>query len=116
MSPQSPTLLLVDDDVDICANLADILGDLGGYRVDVAHDGPTALELVRQRPFDVALLDLKMPGMDGLTLYRELKKLRAGHGGHPRHCLRQRAGQGRGRLPRGVANRQEAGRLRATAG
>ena len=62
---------------DTCRNLSDILTDLG-YRVDCAHDGPTALELVRRRPYDVALLDLRMPGMDGLTLYREIKKLRAG--------------------------------------
>jgi len=72
-----PTILVVDDDVDTCRNLADILTDLG-YRVDVAHDGHSALELVRQNPYDVALLDYKMPGMDGLTLYREIKKLRAG--------------------------------------
>ncbi len=75
-APES-TILLVDDDVDICRNMADILTDLG-YRVDSAHDGPTALELVRRWPYDVALLDLRMPGMDGLTLYREIKKLRAG--------------------------------------
>src|SRR5262249_40087978 len=55
----------------------DILTDLG-YRVQTAHDGPSALELVRRHGYDVALLDLKMPGMDGLTLYREIKKLRAG--------------------------------------
>jgi DNA-binding response OmpR family regulator len=72
-----PKILLVDDDVDICRNLSDILTDLG-YDVDFAHDGPSALELVRDRPYDVALLDLKMPGMDGLTLYREIKKERAG--------------------------------------
>jgi CheY-like chemotaxis protein len=46
--------------------------------VATAHDGPAALELLRQRPYDVALLDYKMPGMDGLTLYREIKKLRSG--------------------------------------
>ena len=77
MSTAEPRILLVDDDVDICRNLSDILADLG-YRVDTAHDGPTALELVRARPYDVALLDLKMPGMDGLTLYRAIKRLRAG--------------------------------------
>jgi DNA-binding NtrC family response regulator len=70
-------ILVVDDDRDICRNLSDILTDLG-YKVDYAHDGVSALELVRQRPYDVALLDLKMPGMDGLTLYREIKKQRAG--------------------------------------
>jgi DNA-binding NtrC family response regulator len=72
-----PTILIVDDDVDTCRNLADILTDLG-YQVETAHNGLSALELVRQRHYDVALLDYKMPGMDGLTLYREIKKLRAG--------------------------------------
>ena len=72
-----PRILVVDDDQDICRNLTDILSDLG-YQVDVAHDGLSALELVRQRPYDVALLDYKMPGMDGLTLYRQIKKQRAG--------------------------------------
>lgn len=73
-----PSLLLVDDDVDGCASLADILADIGGYRVDVAHDGHTALELAQVVPYDVALLDLRMPGMDGLATYRELKRLRPG--------------------------------------
>ncbi len=72
-----PRILVVDDDQDICRNLSDILSDLG-YQVDSAYDGPSALELVRQQPYDVALLDYKMPGMDGLTLYREIKKQRAG--------------------------------------
>src|SRR5579864_5581971 len=77
MNKATPSILVVDDDVDTCRNLSDILTDLG-YRVDTAHDGPTALELVRQNAYDVALLDYKMPGMDGLTLYREIKRLRAG--------------------------------------
>jgi CheY-like chemotaxis protein len=77
MKKISPSILVVDDEVDTCHNLSDILTDLG-YRVDIAHDGPSALELVRKHMYDVALLDLKMPGMDGLTLYREIKKVRAG--------------------------------------
>jgi CheY-like chemotaxis protein len=70
-------ILIVDDDADICRNLSDILTDLG-YRVDYALDGPSALDLVGRRAYDVALLDLKMPGMDGLTLYREIRKQNAG--------------------------------------
>src|SRR5262245_30507411 len=77
MTATTPSILVVDDDVDTCRNLSDILTDLG-YRVDTAPDGPSALELVRRNAYDVALLDYKMPGMDGLTLYREIKKLRAG--------------------------------------
>jgi CheY-like chemotaxis protein len=77
MTTKSPSILVVDDEVDTCRNLSDILTDLG-YQVDVAYEGLTALEMVRQNAYDVALLDLKMPGMDGLTLYREIKKLRAG--------------------------------------
>jgi CheY-like chemotaxis protein len=77
MTAESPSILVVDDDVDTCRNLSDILTDMG-YRVDTAHDGPSALELLRRTPYDVALLDYKMPGMDGLTLYREMKKLRTG--------------------------------------
>jgi two-component system, NtrC family, response regulator HydG len=76
-SQNIPQILVVDDDPEICRNLSDILSDLG-YHVDYAQDGPAALELVSRRRYDVALLDLKMPGMDGLTLYREIKKQRAG--------------------------------------
>jgi DNA-binding NtrC family response regulator len=66
------TILVVDDDRDACQNLSDILTDLG-YSVETAGDGFEALELVRNKPFDIALLDFKMPGMDGLSLYRKLK-------------------------------------------
>ena len=70
------TILLVDDDLDTCASLADVLADLG-YAVDVAHDGPGALELSRRRVYALALLDFKLPGMDGVELYGHLRRLRA---------------------------------------
>jgi two-component system response regulator HydG len=73
----TPYLLVVDDEPDTCANLSDIFTDLG-YRVDVAYDGESALKLIHERHYDVALLDLKMPGMDGLELYRRIRKVSAG--------------------------------------
>lgn len=72
-----PGILVVDDEIDTCRNLADILEDYG-FRVDVAHDGYSALELFGSHAYDIAVLDLRMPGMDGLTLYREIKKLSSG--------------------------------------
>jgi CheY-like chemotaxis protein len=77
MTHGKPSILVVDDDADTCRNLADILTDLD-YHVDTAPDGPSALELVRRNVYDLALLDYKMPGMDGVTLYREIKKLSSG--------------------------------------
>src|SRR3954447_9505108 len=77
MKTEQPSILVVDDDVDTCRNLSDILTDLG-YQVRVAHSGPEALELVSRAHFDLALLDLKMPGMDGLTLYRKIRECSAG--------------------------------------
>jgi CheY-like chemotaxis protein len=74
MKSATHSILVVDDDLDACRNLSDILTDLG-YAVQTANDGPSALALVRQNSFDVALLDFKMPGMNGLTLYREIKRL-----------------------------------------
>jgi two-component system response regulator HydG len=76
MNAEETSILVVDDDVDTCNNLRDILTDLD-YHVDVAHDGLSALDLVRRRPYDLALLDLRMPGMDGVSLYREIRKLRS---------------------------------------
>jgi two-component system response regulator HydG len=68
-------ILVVDDEADICRNLQDILTDLGND-VAIAFDGTEGLRLIQERSFDVALLDFKMPGMDGLTLYREIRSCR----------------------------------------
>jgi DNA-binding response OmpR family regulator len=77
MSKDRPQLLVVDDERDTCANLADIFTDLG-YEVDVAYDGPSALALAEHKTYDIALLDLKMPGMDGLELFRRIKAISHG--------------------------------------
>jgi CheY-like chemotaxis protein len=68
-------ILCVDDDRDTCASLRDILADLG-YGVDVAYDGPTALEAVERNGHGLVLLDYTMPGMDGLELYQRIAEIR----------------------------------------
>jgi two-component system OmpR family response regulator len=65
-------ILLVDDDKDTCASMSDIFVDIG-YTVDMAYDGPGALELSGRHQYRLALLDYNMPGMDGLELCRRLK-------------------------------------------
>src|SRR5262245_5224991 len=69
-------ILVVDDEPDTCANLSDILSEQG-YQVDVAPDGMAALDFVKKNTYDVALLDLKMPGLDGLELYRRIRTISA---------------------------------------
>jgi CheY-like chemotaxis protein len=72
---QTHSLLIVDDEPDICANLSDIFSDLG-YHVDTASDGLAALEQLKSRQYDVALIDLRMPGMNGLELCRRIRAMR----------------------------------------
>jgi len=69
---EKPSVLLVDDDVNLCGTLADILEEKG-YRVAVAHDGPQAIEEVKGQHFDLALIDIVMPGMNGVEALRQIK-------------------------------------------
>ncbi len=70
---RKPRLLLVDDEVPFVANLLKLLSHRG-YEVSTAHDGDSALRIVQEREFDVVILDQNMPGKDGITVLRELKK------------------------------------------
>jgi CheY-like chemotaxis protein len=66
-SGQRPRVLVVDDDRTLRATFADILGG-EGYEVTAAPDGGEAVRLAAVQRFDAILLDLFMPGMDGLTV------------------------------------------------
>ena len=67
-------VLIVDDDVNLGETLADILEEKG-YLVAVAHDGPGAIEEVKGQPFDLALIDIVMPGMNGVETLRQIKAI-----------------------------------------
>jgi DNA-binding response OmpR family regulator len=65
-------LLIVEDNRDIAANIADYLEPLG-HELDFASDGLSGLHLAATRPFDAIVLDLMLPGMDGINLCRTLR-------------------------------------------
>ena len=66
-------ILLVEDNRDILANLADYLG-LKGYTVDCAQDGLSGLHLAATEHYDLIVLDIMLPGIDGYTLCKRLRE------------------------------------------
>ncbi len=66
-------VLIIEDNPDIAANIGDYLEDIG-YTVDFAGDGVTGLHLAVVNDFDAIILDLALPGMDGLEVCRKLRQ------------------------------------------
>ena len=70
------SVLVVDDEVNLCRILGAKLSR-SGYNVVAVHDGLQAVEKVRESDFDVVLLDLILPKMDGLTALAEIRNMRS---------------------------------------
>jgi two-component system, sensor histidine kinase and response regulator len=70
-------ILCIDDD-EIARESAQVLLSRWGYRVSLAEDGAAGLELIAQDPPDLLLVDLQMPGMDGLEVLEQVAKLDPG--------------------------------------
>jgi two-component system response regulator HydG len=70
-------VLIVDDDKDHAESIADLL-ELRGFAVEVAYSGEQALQLFRNEPFDISIMDVKLPGMNGVETFFEFRKLRQG--------------------------------------
>ncbi|MEE4303633.1 MAG: response regulator transcription factor [Wenzhouxiangella sp.] len=66
-------ILIIEDNRDIAANLGDFLSDRS-HEVDYAYDGVTGLHLAVVNEFDAIVLDLALPGMDGLEVCRKLRE------------------------------------------
>jgi CheY-like chemotaxis protein len=66
-------VLIVDDEVETLRTLDDIFEDRG-YIVTLAEDGYKAIEFAKKKFFDIILMDVKMPGINGLETFREIKK------------------------------------------
>jgi two-component system response regulator HydG len=69
------SLLVVDDDVNYAVTLSKIM-DKKGYITATAESGFRAIDLIKERAFDVVLMDIRMPVMNGLEAFRKIKEIR----------------------------------------
>ena len=73
--PDGSMILIIDDDENLCENMRIIL--IGkGYRVNIAKDSDMAIQKTKENDFDIMLLDMKLPPLNGLETYLAIKELR----------------------------------------
>lgn len=72
--PERLKILVVDDNKEFCGNVADIL-ELRDFVVVTANSGLEALELVRNGQYDLVLMDVRMPGLDGSATFKQIKEI-----------------------------------------
>ena len=75
MTNKKYKILLVDDERDILSIIKHGLENEGSFEVDAFHDPVKALSQFKPGKYDLLLLDIRMPKMNGFRLYRELRKL-----------------------------------------
>lgn len=71
---QRARILLVDDEVEFTETMKRLL-EHRGYEVTAVDSGPNAIKAIGEGKYDVMVLDLKMPGMDGIATLKEINKL-----------------------------------------
>lgn len=72
MPEYAPAILLIDDDVELCALIKEAMSE-HGFEVDVAHDGRGALTAIGHRSYELAILDVMLPELDGFGVLRQLR-------------------------------------------
>lgn len=72
---EKASILIVDDNASLCKTVSLVL-KRKGYAVTTAQDGLEAIARVKERPFDMTFMDIKMLPMDGVEIYRRIKKIR----------------------------------------
>ena len=68
-------IFIVDDHRDVAEGLADVLR-MHGHEVEVAHNGEQAIRIFKEQDFDIAFMDVMMPGMNGVESFLEIRKIK----------------------------------------
>ena len=100
MNMKKMNLLIVDDEPALCRVLAERLNILYGITPDTCHSGEDALAKVAQNTYDVIVLDIEMPGLNGLDTLKQLRQIApktqvvmfTGHGSDERRVLAETLG------------------------
>ncbi len=74
----SEKILVIDDELDMLMLLRMIIEDNTDYEVDTTNNPSEALKMLTERDYDLVISDLKMPGMDGVELFDELREIKPG--------------------------------------
>ena len=74
MTNNMTKILIVDDNKEFCASMADIL-EAKGYEIESENSGEAAIAKIKEKSFDVILMDIKMPAMNGVEAFKQIKKI-----------------------------------------
>jgi DNA-binding NtrC family response regulator len=71
-----PRILIIDDEVDMLMLLRMIIEDNTDYDVETTNSSTEGIKLFREEDYDLVITDLKMPGLDGMDIFDEIKELK----------------------------------------
>ena len=81
--PAQPASILLVEDVEINQELAKLILERAGHRVDIASNGAEALQAIRKHGYDLVLMDVQMPVMDGITATERIRRMDGRRAGVP---------------------------------
>jgi two-component system, sensor histidine kinase and response regulator len=90
----APLRILLADDNPVNCRIAVLMLEKAGHRIDVVNGGAAAIEAVRGKPYDLVLMDVQMPDVDGLEATRRIRALPVAHAGVPVIAITASAMQG----------------------
>jgi two-component system response regulator PhoP len=67
-------ILIVEDEIRLAKNIAQVLTEKENFVADIVHNGIDGLHMIKTEPYDLVILDLMLPGMDGMDILRQIRK------------------------------------------